>query len=34
VLSRGSMEDVKQMYVNWRGAEPKVDGLMTKRGFN
>lgn len=33
VLSRGSMEDVKQMYVNWRGAEPKVDGLMQRRGF-
>jgi peptidyl-dipeptidase Dcp len=33
VLSRGSMEDVKQMYVNWRGAEPKVDGLMKRRGF-
>jgi peptidyl-dipeptidase Dcp len=33
VLSRGSMEDVKKMYVNWRGAEPKVDGLMTRRGF-
>jgi len=34
VLSRGSMEDVHQMYVNWRGAEPKVDGLMARRGFN
>jgi peptidyl-dipeptidase Dcp len=33
VLSRGSMEDVHQMYVNWRGAEPKVDGLMARRGF-
>jgi peptidyl-dipeptidase Dcp len=33
VLSRGSMEDVKQMYINWRGAEPKVDGLMKRRGF-
>ncbi|MDZ4812544.1 MAG: M3 family metallopeptidase [Pseudomonadota bacterium] len=33
VLSRGSMEDVRQMYVNWRGAEPRVDGLMKRRGF-
>lgn len=33
VLSRGSMEDVKQMYINWRGGEPKVAGLMARRGF-
>ena len=33
VLSRGSMGDVKQMYVDWRGAEPRVAGLMARRGF-
>lgn len=34
VLSRGNMEDLQQAYVNWRGSEPKVEGLMKRRGFN
>lgn len=33
VLSRGGSEDAMKMYVNFRGAEPKIDALLKNRGL-
>ena len=34
VLSRGNMEHPMNLYVNFRGREPKVDALLKKGGLN
>lgn len=33
VLARGGSEDPMKMYVNFRGAEPKIDALLKNRGL-
>jgi len=33
VLAAGGREDAMVMYKRFRGAEPKIDGLLKKRGF-
>jgi peptidyl-dipeptidase Dcp len=34
ILSRGGSGPLMQMYVNFRGREPKVDALLKSRGLN
>lgn len=34
VLEKGGSEDPMVLYVRFRGAEPKIDGLLKKRGLN
>jgi peptidyl-dipeptidase Dcp len=34
VLAKGGSEDVMTLYKKFRGAEPKVDALLKKRGLN
>ncbi len=34
VLAKGGMEDPMVLYKRFRGAEPKIDGLLEKRGLN
>jgi peptidyl-dipeptidase Dcp len=34
ILERGGTEDPMKMYVNFRGAEPKIDALLKKRGLD
>jgi peptidyl-dipeptidase Dcp len=34
VLSKGGSEDVMLLYKRFRGAEPKVDALLKRRGLN
>ncbi len=34
ILEKGGTEDPMQMYLNFRGAEPKIDALLKKRGLN
>jgi peptidyl-dipeptidase Dcp len=34
ILSKGGTEDPMAMYVKFRGAEPKVEALLKKRGLN
>ena len=34
VLARGGSEDPMVLYKRFRGAEPKIDGLLKKRGLN
>jgi len=34
ILSKGGSEPLMQMYVKFRGREPKVDALIKKRGLN
>jgi peptidyl-dipeptidase Dcp len=34
ILSRGGSEDVMAMYRNFRGAEPKIEPLLERRGLN
>ena len=34
VLSKGGSEDVMTLYKRFRGAEPKVDALLKRRGLN
>ncbi|MBE0647945.1 MAG: M3 family metallopeptidase [Bacteroidales bacterium] len=33
ILSRGGSEEAMKMYVDFRGSEPKIDGLLKKRGL-
>jgi peptidyl-dipeptidase Dcp len=33
VLAKGGSEDPMVLYVRFRGAEPKIDGLLKKRGL-
>lgn len=33
ILSKGGTEEPMTMYVNFRGAEPKIDALLEKRGL-
>lgn len=33
ILERGGTEDAMKMYVNFRGAEPKIDALLRNRGL-
>jgi peptidyl-dipeptidase Dcp len=33
VLAAGGREDAMVMYKRFRGAEPKIDGLLKKRGL-
>jgi peptidyl-dipeptidase Dcp len=33
ILSKGGTEDPMKLYVDFRGREPKVDALMTRKGF-
>ncbi|MEQ8905616.1 M3 family metallopeptidase [Ekhidna sp.] len=34
ILSKGGTRDAMEMYVNFRGREPKFEGLLERRGFN
>lgn len=34
VLEKGGSEDVMELYKKFRGAEPKVDALLKRRGLN
>lgn len=34
ILERGGTDDAMKMYVNFRGAEPKIDALLKKRGLD
>lgn len=34
ILSKGGTRDAMKMYVNFRGREPKFEGLLERRGFN
>jgi peptidyl-dipeptidase Dcp len=34
VLEKGGTEDPMVLYVRFRGTEPKIDGLLKKRGLN
>ncbi|WP_373494400.1 M3 family metallopeptidase [Aquiflexum sp.] len=34
ILERGGTGDPMKMYVNFRGAEPKIDALLKKRGLD
>ncbi len=34
ILERGGTDDPMAMYVNFRGAEPKIDALLRKRGLD
>ena len=34
ILSRGGTEEAMTLYLRFRGAEPKVDALLRKRGLN
>ena len=34
ILSKGGTEDPMELYVRFRGAEPKIDALLEKRGLN
>jgi peptidyl-dipeptidase Dcp len=34
VLEKGGSEDVMELYKRFRGAEPKVDALLKRRGLN
>jgi peptidyl-dipeptidase Dcp len=34
ILERGGTDDPMNMYVNFRGAEPKIDALLKKRGLD
>jgi peptidyl-dipeptidase Dcp len=34
ILERGGTDDPMSMYVNFRGAEPKIDALLRKRGLD
>ena len=34
ILERGATEDPMTLYIRFRGAEPKIDALLKKRGFN
>jgi peptidyl-dipeptidase Dcp len=33
VLSRGNTEDLNQLYADWRGRPPKIDGMIQDRGL-
>ena len=33
ILSKGGTRDPKQMYINFRGAEPTIDALLENRGL-
>ena len=33
VLSRGNTEDLEQLYVNWRGAQPSIGPMLKYRGL-
>jgi peptidyl-dipeptidase Dcp len=34
ILERGGTDEPMKMYVNFRGAEPKIDALLKKRGLD
>jgi peptidyl-dipeptidase Dcp len=34
ILERGGTEDPMDLYVRFRGAEPKIDPILEKRGLN
>jgi peptidyl-dipeptidase Dcp len=34
ILERGGTDEPMRMYVNFRGAEPKIDALLKKRGLD
>lgn len=34
ILSKGGTRDAMEMYINFRGREPKFEGLLERRGFN
>ena len=34
ILEKGGTDDPMKMYVNFRGAEPKIDALLKKRGLD
>jgi len=33
ILEKGNTEDPLQLYINFKGAEPKIDALLKKRGL-
>ena len=33
LLEKGYTDDPMKLYINFRGAEPKIDGLLRKRGL-
>ncbi|MCO5230537.1 MAG: M3 family metallopeptidase [Chitinophagales bacterium] len=33
ILSKGNTEDLKQMYLDWRGAEPQIEPMLKARGL-
>ncbi|RPD97894.1 peptidyl-dipeptidase Dcp [Candidatus Pantoea deserta] len=33
ILSRGNSSDLKQLYENWRGGEPKLEPMLKNRGL-
>jgi len=33
VLSRGNTEDLEQLYVSWRGAQPSIEPMLKYRGL-
>ena len=34
ILSKGGTRDAMEMYVNFRGREPKFEAILERRGFN
>jgi peptidyl-dipeptidase Dcp len=34
ILEKGGTDEPMKMYVNFRGAEPKIDALLKKRGLD
>lgn len=33
VLSRGNSQDLKKLYINWRGKEPSIEPMLINRGL-
>ena len=34
ILSKGGTQDAMEMYVNFRGREPRFEAILERRGFN
>ncbi len=34
ILAKGGTEDPMELYVSFRGSEPKIDALLKRKGFN
>ncbi|MCZ2393119.1 MAG: M3 family metallopeptidase [Chitinophagales bacterium] len=34
ILSKGNTEDLKKMYLDWRGVEPQIEPMLKARGLN